>query len=687
MPTATAARTRTLTASEVAWLAAVPVAAAAVLAIALVGPPLGRALLAPGHPRFWTRFQYEVLPEPVEQGRFLVALLAPPALAACTILGVRLRLRATSLAVDALVVAIQAAAIAFAALCLAQQRSELLGPLYSLERMPDIRLGFFTSATLLAAAAGTALILIALASTRMRAALTRWTRDTRARRIAAVTIAVAAIVVWLLHAANTEGSLGEAHRQVRYHLLFTLDETFAVLDGRTPLVDFAAQYGSLWPYAFAGGMTLLGQTVGAWVTLALIATALGMLAIFAVLRRVAGSAIRGLLLFGPVLATSFFMVEGPPENRYTFANYYGTFPLRYAGPSLLAWLLARHLDGGEGGWGRRRWLLFLAAGLVVLNNADVGIPALAATVAALVWVAGRPTRATLGRLALDVGGGLAAAFALVSLLTLLRAGALPDLGLLLRFSRLFGVNGFGLFPMPTFGLHLVLYLTFVAALGLATVRALRAERDRLLTGMLAWSAVFGLGAGAYFAGRSTPDDLVAVFFPWSFALALMLVAVLRELDAGWWRRRPPLATAACVFCFLVMACSLAQTPSPWQQLERLSRDSGSGLALIPGQRFVARHAGPGEPAAILLTLGHYVGARYDVADVSLYSSTHSMPTIEQWEETLARLRAAGGRKLFLDKIQTSPEIQVLLNQEGFEFLDEDEGDHVELWVDTRAPAR
>ena len=29
---------------------------------------------------------------------------------------------------------------------------------------------------------------------------------------------------------------------------FTLDETYAILNGRTPLADFTAQYGSLWPY-------------------------------------------------------------------------------------------------------------------------------------------------------------------------------------------------------------------------------------------------------------------------------------------------------------------------------------------------------------------------------------------------------------------------------------------------------
>jgi hypothetical protein len=94
----------------------------------------------------------------------------------------------------------------------------------------------------------------------------------------------------------------------------------------------------------------------------------------------------------------------------------------------------------------------VVGGLVALNNVDVGVPALGATLAALLWGGSGPT-------------------------------------------------------MPLLGLHVAIYLTYVAAIGTATVRAVRGEDGRLLTGLLAWSGVFGLGVGAYFAGRSTPDDL------------------------------------------------------------------------------------------------------------------------------------------------------------------------------------
>lgn len=665
--------------ADAAWIAAVPAALLTLLAIVFVGPWVGRTLVSDEHVRFWLLFTPEIHPEPVERGRYLTALAAPLLLAALTLAVVRLRPRWRPRAVDVLVVAIQAALVGFVVLCFLQQRDELLGPLYAASHAPDIQLRFFTPTTLLVALLGTVAIAAALGSTSWRARAQRWTRETRARQLAAGLAAVVAIAVWLLPGAFTEATIHTANPQVFYHVPFPLDETFAVLDGRTPLVNFAAQYGSLWPYLSAAGMALAGETVGVWVTLALIATGLGMLAIYALLRRASGSSFRALLLFLPLLATSFFLVRGPLVSRYTYGDYYGTFPIRYAGPAILAWLVARHLAGDRP---RRAGTLLFAAGLVVLNNADVGVPALGAAIVALLWAGGRPTRIGLLRLAAEAAAGFLAAYALVAVLTLVRAGALPDLGVLMRFSRLFALAGFGLFAMPTIGLHLVLYLTFVVAFGAATVRALRDEPDRLLTGMLAWSAVFGLGAGAYFAGRSTPENLTAVFFPWALAIGLLLVPSVRALDVGWWRRRPPVAAIACLFAFLVLACSLAQTPVPWRQLERL-RDAGAPVLAAPaGQTFVARHVRPHERAAILLSLGHRIAKNLDIVNVSPYANSLSMPTVEQWRETIADLRASGGRELFLPPTYTSEEMISLLESEGFTYGGQD-GQLAELWIAPR----
>src|SRR5690242_1816614 len=75
---------------SIAWLLALPCALVAALAILALGPPLGRLLHSGGNPyRFWREVSWAVIPEPTEQGRFLLALGAPLLLAGTTMGAVR----------------------------------------------------------------------------------------------------------------------------------------------------------------------------------------------------------------------------------------------------------------------------------------------------------------------------------------------------------------------------------------------------------------------------------------------------------------------------------------------------------------------------------------------------------------------------------------------------------------------
>src|SRR6478735_1038660 len=73
------ARPREPTAQEMAWLALLPCAAVVVLAIVLLGPPLGRAIFPRNVVTFLPSIQAILAPrpEPTEQARFLLALLGP----------------------------------------------------------------------------------------------------------------------------------------------------------------------------------------------------------------------------------------------------------------------------------------------------------------------------------------------------------------------------------------------------------------------------------------------------------------------------------------------------------------------------------------------------------------------------------------------------------------------------------
>jgi hypothetical protein len=678
--------------AALAWLLAVPVALATVALIVLLGPPLGRALHSGGNPyTFWQDLRWAVVAEPTEQGRFLLALGAPlllaGALAATARRGLTLSPRIAAVAVPLA----QAATLAFAVVCIVvQQRLVYEVPIYQ----PGVshRWRYFTPATLVAAGVLAAGAFVVLDRPTWRARAASWLRETDRRRLVATLLAVLLTALWLLTAVNTDSSIMGTSSHEWSPAQFTLDETYAVLNGRTPLVDFTAQYGSLWPYLPALVLAVFGTSFLAFSLAMCAITAVALLAVYVLLRRIVHNGVTALLLYLPFLATSFFLVGGTLTSRYTFGDYFGVFPLRYAGPFLLAWLLVRQLDGAGP---RRPWILFGVAGLCVLNNAEFGLAALAATIAALVWTAADRTLRAIGRLAGELALGLLAAYALVALLTLVRAGELPQLGRLLDYGRLYSIGGFGLLHLHrTLGMHLVVYITYAAAIGVATVRAIERAPNRPLTGMLAWCGVFGLGSAAYFMGRTHPELLVALFPTWALTLALLTVDVVARTAAG---ARPRLGTALVLVAMALTVCSVAQIPAPWTQLRRIAQDTPSS-PLIEGEAPLPVYARaflpdpstraffaprPGAKVAILLTTGHEIAHAFGVVDVSRYTGLYSIVNRERLRTVVDDLRAEGGSTLFLP--EASQEVYDTLRGWGFARRSEEVewgSTRVSKWVDT-----
>lgn len=645
MRVAVRAPARALTPGEAAWSAAVPAALLTAAAIAMLARPAGRLLFPTPRNEFFPEIAGLARPEPTEHVAYLLALagaLLP--CAAVLLAGVRplsMRPRASR----ALVLAGQLALGAFAIVCVYAQHVIWFGPIFTLGR--PVHRAYFTYPTIAVALSFAALVPLALRQRAARAWLTGCLRETRTRRIVAASLAAAFAAIWLLTAINVDSSAGNVNPAVRDMLPWSMDETYAILDGRTPLVNFHPQYAQLWPYAIAGGMRLLGTSLGVYTSLMALVSLGGLLAVFAVFRRVTRSSLAALALFAPFVATSFFLERGPLANRYGPGNLLTIFPVRYAGAFVLAWLLSRHLDGR---WPRRAWALFLAAGLVAINNVEFGIPAFGATLAACAWA--RPPRPPqvvrdLLRLARDAAAGLLGAAALVCLLTLARSGSLPDFALAFQFSKLFGLTGWAMLPMPKLGFHLVLYLTFAGALAAATVRAVRGDEDRSLTGLLAFSAVFGLGAGAYYAGRSHPEVLINMFAAWMLALGLLVVIAVRSLAARS-SGRPLVAELAVLAAFGLAICSIAQTPTPWGQLHRVQH--GTAVQLYGHnaiERFVARTTRRGEHVLLLTPVGHRYADDLGLVNVSPYASAESIPTPKLLDEAIGALRAAHGTKAYI----------------------------------------
>ncbi len=660
------AREGTLTAAEAAWIAALPCALLLLGAILLLGPPLGSLLFPPPHDDFWPSMARIIRPEPTEHAAYAIALGGPLLLSAAVLGLLRRPPRIGTSARRLTIAAAQLAVCAFVAVCLVAQHVIWFEVLFTLT-VPQ-HYAYFTYPTIAVALAFAVAVTVALRADRARARVLALARETPRRRRAAWTVAVVLTVVWLSTAINVDSSLGNVNKAVTDLLPWSMDETFAILNGRTPLVSFHAQYGQLWPYVTAGAMTVLGTSLAVYTTLMASITGAGLLAIYSVLRRVTRSSLAALALFAPLLANGFFLERGPLDNRYGPGNLFAIFPTRYAGPYLLAWLLMRHLDGRAP---RRRWLLYLAAGLVALNNIEFGLPALGATLAACVWVAPPRTLAAALGLARDAAAGVLAALALVVAVTLAHSGSLPDFGLALEFAKLYAVSGWAMLPMPHLGVHLIVYATFAAAIVAGTVRARSSGQDRVLTGLLVWSGVFGLGAAAYYAGRSHPEVLIDLFSAWTLALALLVVVAVRALAARP-SRRPAPAELLVLAVFGLAVCSLAQTPTPWSQIRRIGNATPTpAFRDNATQRFIARQTHRGERVAILNPYAHRLAYDLGLVNVSPYASAESITTDHQLTETLGDLRAAHGRRLFLWEGDVQPEIPGAIQASGFKLVGND----------------
>ena len=355
----------------------------------------------------------------------------------------------------------------------------------------------------------------------------------------------------------------------------------------------------------------------------------------------------------------------------SFGNYFGIFPLRYAGPFLLAWLTRAPARRARGARRAGAGCCSPSPGSRCSTTPTSGSRRSAATRrgAACGRAAVAPARA-LRALARDVAAGLRDGATRSSpLLTLVRAGALPAPRPRSSTTRASTrVAGFALLPLPgVLGLHL-LDLPHLRRGDRASRPCARSRRapNRALTGDARVGGVFGLGSGGYYVGRSHPEALIA---------RSRVGAGARAADGRRGRRArararcaaPRSARSSSLFGFGVaglLARADAARPghsstastrrssrpnvaAPTRTRSRASRRPGACAASSPRSptgrsRFVVRR---GAPVAILLTTGHRVADAYGVVNVSPYTGIESLQTVQRVD---AARRAAPRRRQHRD---------------------------------------
>jgi hypothetical protein len=673
-----------LPAEDLVWVGLPLAALILAAAFAWLAPDLARLYPSPLHDEFRV-WRIVIAPEPLEEARAIMALAAPFALAAIVLwLG---SARPVRRSLDPLVVGVQVVAIGLLVWAVLEQPRT--GPLLTADYFDH----YFVSAPNLIAGLVIGVVLtIAILrppQVRLPAGFARaWERLPNGAWLP-LTIALLATVIWILPAVVTDSTLSSAGPLARGHIPVQGEDYFAAVNGRTPLVDYISQYANLLPLLLEPILKAVGPSITSYSVGMCVLSALGMIAIFGAFTETVRRPWAALLLYVPWVAFSLFPWNDVGPYREFNGIYYAVFPGRYFGPFVLAWLLAMSIRG-------RRipvFVLFLFAGLVLLNNAEFGSAALLALVVALAmsWDRSLPRRRVLRDLIVRGAAGVIVAVALVSLVTLIRSGEPPNPKLLTYFNRLFLRDSYGLEPMSALGMHWVLYATYLAALLMATVRYVRRDPDRALTGMLAFSGVFGLATGMYFVGRSSQYQLMLLFPAWGFSLALVAWTAARSLwnSAGDRARLTRLLLPGCAALvgFGVMVAAIDRLPSPKSQIERLDA-GGTAPDLVPVERLIESRARPNEHVLIIgAGPDHLVADRAGVVNVSPINGSTSLVSPAEANRSLDQLEDEGGDLVF-DGVSGPrggsfsfgiPEFAGILRERGFRMVAEDDALQLRVW--------
>ena len=630
-------------AEDVAWIGLWPAALALLAAIAWLGPPLSDLLPDPST-QFFVEAQPLIKPEPLEQARFLLAVVAPLGLA-----GIVIWLGSAAPAqrrLDLPAIALQLGLAALVVWAVLEQEDEL--PLLD----PDYFSPLLLSVPVLVAGVviGAGLFALALARRWPFAVAAAPARISSGWRWGAFAIALALTALWLLPAVFTDANLSEGGAIPSGHVPVQAQDFYAVTNGLTPMVDYIAQYVQLLPLVFAPVLEPFDLSITASSVLMVVLSVLALLAIYGVFLRVTGRPLAALALYVPFLALALFPWSDEGLRHEFNGSYYAFFPGRYLGPFVVAWLATVAMRG------RRLpiWVVFFAAGLAMLNNAEFGTICVLALFCALALSVdrGEGWGRALWKLVRQAAIGLVGALVLVVAIVLVRSGELPDPGLWIYYTRLFAREAVGLESMPALGLHIALYVTFVAAILTAAVRFAQRREDRTLTAMLAYAGVFGLLAGSYFAGRSLPWQLMLLFPTWGLALALLTWTVLGSLAAERREslRRMVVPALATMVGFGVMIASIATISPPWDEVERLSQSGASEADNAEMQRFVEQRTEPGESVLVLATAAdHRLAERAGVANVSPFNTALVLLSPREVDRALDALEQAGGTKIFINQ--------------------------------------
>ncbi len=457
----------------------------------------------------------------------------------------------------------------------------------------------------------------------------------------------------LLHSIFTEGSLNAASSQVTFHLPFAYNEFLPILAGKTPLVDFYPQYVRLLPYLGVPYFSVTGFSILSFTILMSLLNLTGLMAVARMLDLLFQKRQQAIVAF--VAVVGLMVHRDPSESMLSTATYHAVAPFRLLGPLLTLWLCAEQLARPRG------WKIMACVSVAtvsVLNNLDFGLPAWAAAMAALLFQRmqdqGLRNLSRWRALALNVLYWLGVSGAVTGLFAwwLQRGGHPANWKRLSEFQRIFALHGFYMIKLPVIGLHLPVIGAFLCTLGSACVLRGRWAPFRLAI------SIFGLGAMAYYVGRSHGKVLGAEFGILALALA-SLVPPLLSTGASMQSR---------FALFLFFSAGLQGIPGPFDQLAKI-RSLGTPMAENVVHEHQAElswlrtHIPLGTPVLFMQPSGHHLALELGLKNILPFASEGSLILKSQVREAFEL--AAESDVTWIALTELHEELEAELRHEGF----------------------
>lgn len=328
---------------------------------------------------------------------------------------------------------------------------------------------------------------------------------------------------------------GKSPEGISVNILYTMDEFAAVINGLTPGVDFISQYSNYLPIIFSPLLRAIGLKT---VSFTLLMAALNMFSLYCfylILRSVAQRQATAFLLFLPVLGAYIYPIfEYPDGYRYFVGSYYGAFPLRLI---MISWLAVGVLNFCKKQTIVSTLIAFTLSIVTAFNNLDFGIPALGAFLATwgcLQMHNWKNKDFVLRKVILTGILGLLIGICTYLIPVLLSShGKFPNFENLTVFQRIFAKEGFYMLPLQSwYGLHTLIYITYMGSIILGLYGLLFNKKNSndnsfqsiaLTTPLLLFFGVLGLGIGMYYIGRTHWHTLVVMFPLWALTLGILFV--------------------------------------------------------------------------------------------------------------------------------------------------------------------